>query len=77
MITSMMGTVTSRGRVTIPAAVRRKLGIKAGTRLIVREEADRIIVMTMAQYVQSLRGRYRGLGLLKALIEDRQHEAEQ
>lgn len=68
--------VTSRGRVTIPIELRRKLGIQAGARLIVREVDDRIVVMTMAQYVRSLRGKYKGKGLLKALMAERELERE-
>jgi AbrB family looped-hinge helix DNA binding protein len=52
--------VTSCGRVTIPIDLRRKLDIKPGTYLIVREVDDQIVVMTFAQYVRSLRGSSRG-----------------
>jgi AbrB family looped-hinge helix DNA binding protein len=76
MIANMMSKVLSRGRVTIPIELRRKLGWKAGTRLIVREVDERIVVMTFAQYVRSLRGKYKGWGLMRALREDRQCEAE-
>ena len=68
--------VTSRGRVTIPIELQRRFGIKPGTRLIVREVDDRIVVMTMVQYVRSLRGKYKGKGLMKALKEDRAVEAQ-
>jgi hypothetical protein len=44
--------------------------------LIVREVDERIVVMTLAQYVRSLRGKYKGMGLMKALREERQREAE-
>jgi hypothetical protein len=32
--------------------------------------------MTFAQYVRSLPGKYKGKGLMRALREDRQREAE-
>ncbi len=48
MIDRMEARVGTRGRVTIPVEIRRRLGIKPGTRLIVREEEGRIVVMTMA-----------------------------
>ncbi len=51
----MEARVDIRGRVTIPIDLRRKLGIKPGTRLIVHEEEGCIVVMTMTSYVRSLR----------------------
>jgi AbrB family looped-hinge helix DNA binding protein len=74
MIANMIGKVLSRGRVTIPIELRRKFGWKAGMRLIAREVDDRIVVMTFAQYVRSLRGKYKGMGLMRALREDRREE---
>ena len=75
MISDMETKMDARGRVTIPIEVRRKFGIKAGTRLIVREVDDHIVVMTMEQYVRSLRGKYKGMGLMKALRKERRDEA--
>ena len=74
MMGDMYTRVISRGRVTIPIELRRKLGIKPGTKLIVREVDDQIVVMTFAQYVESLRGKYKGMGLMKALREVRESE---
>ena len=69
MIDRMEARVSTRGRVTIPIEIRRRLGIEPGTRLIVREAQGRIVVMTMASYVRSLRGKYKGKGLMQALRE--------
>ena len=66
----------SRGQVTIPIELRRKLGWKAWTRLVVREVDDRIVVMTFAQYVQSLRGKLKGRGLMRALREEKARERQ-
>ena len=74
MMSNMQARVTTRGRVTLPIEIRRNLGIKPGTRLIVREEEGRIAVMTMASYVHSLRGVLKGKGMLKRLREERQRE---
>ena len=64
MIDRMEARVGTRGRVTIPVELRRRLGIKPGTRLIVREEEGRIVVMTMAScIVRSLRGVLKGKGI--------------
>jgi antitoxin PrlF len=37
-------TVTSKGQVTIPASIRRRLGIRAGTRLVFWMEEDDVVV---------------------------------
>ena len=76
MMDDMHTRVISRGRVTIPIELRRTLGIKPGTTMIVREVDGQIVVMTFAQYVRALRGKYKGKGLMKALIVERQHERE-
>jgi len=67
--------VTSNGRIVIPAPVRRELGIKPGTRIQVDldELAHRIILTPITrEYVHSLRGKYRGRGLLKALMAEKE-----
>jgi AbrB family looped-hinge helix DNA binding protein len=74
MLDHMEAEVDSRGRVTIPAEIRRHFGIKPGTKLIVREEEGRIVVMMYAQYVRSLRGVLRGKGLIERLSEERRSE---
>ena len=66
--------VTNRGRVTIPAVLRRHLRIKAGTRIEITmsENGREIIVKPITrEYVHSLRGKYKGRGLLKALMSER------
>jgi AbrB family looped-hinge helix DNA binding protein len=77
MIGGMEARVSTRGRVTIPIELRRRLGIRPDTRLIVREVDGQIVVMTMASYVESLLDKYRGKGSMQALKEDRQYEAQQ
>ena len=72
----MEAKMDSRGRVTLPIELRRKFGIEPGMRLIVREEEGRVVVMTFAQVVHSLRGKYRGMGMLERLREERRSEAE-
>jgi AbrB family looped-hinge helix DNA binding protein len=69
MIDGMEARVGTRGRVTIPVELRRRLGIKPGTRLILREEEGRIVVMTMASYVRSLKGVLKGKGMTERLRE--------
>ena len=72
----MQSKIISRGRVTIPIELRRKLGITAGARLMVRDGEHGLEVLTMEQYVRSLRGGLKGSEGMKALKEDRAREAE-
>ena len=66
--------VTTRGCITIPTALRRKYGIKAGMRLYleVDESTGQITLRPITrEYIRSLRGKYKGRGLLKALVESK------
>lgn len=75
----METTATSKGQIVIPSSVRRKFGIKEGTRIQIEvdEQARRIILKPITrEYIHSLRGKYRGKGLLKELMADRQRERE-
>jgi len=70
---------TVKGQVVIPASVRRKLAIKQGTRIQVEVNEDtRQIILTpiTREYIHSLRGKYKGKGLLKALMEEKKRERE-
>jgi len=40
--------VTSKGKVTIPAAMRRKLGIKDGDKVVFMEDGNRIVIANAA-----------------------------
>ena len=75
----METTATSKGQIVIPSSVRQKLGIKEGTRIqiIVNDNAHEIILRPITrEYVHSVRGKYKGKGLLKALMADRKKERE-
>ncbi|MDR0861857.1 MAG: AbrB/MazE/SpoVT family DNA-binding domain-containing protein [Oscillospiraceae bacterium] len=41
--------ITSRGQVTIPIEIRKKLGVKEGDKIIFLEEAGRIVVVNSAK----------------------------
>ena len=76
----MHAFITSRGRITIPVAVRRKLGINAGTRIHLEtdERAGHIILTPVThEFVRRLRGKYKGRGLLRALKTERTRDREQ
>ena len=71
--------VNAKGQIVIPALLRRKYGIKAGTRIHIEvdETTQRIILTPITrEHVHSLRGKYKGKGLLKALMADRKRERE-
>ena len=73
----MEATATSKGQIVIPSSVRRKFGIKEGTRIQIEvdDEAQLIILKPITrEYVHSLRGRYKGKGLLKALMAEKKRE---
>lgn len=70
---------TVKGQIVIPSSVRRKLGITEGTRIRVEidEKSNRIILTPITrEYIQRVRGRYKGRGLMKALMADKKRERE-
>ncbi len=71
--------ITTKGQLVIPSVVRRKMGLKEGTRVEVTmdELAHRIILTPVTRdYVLSLRGKYRGKKLLAALAAEKKFERE-
>jgi AbrB family looped-hinge helix DNA binding protein len=41
-----VATVTSKGQVTLPASIRRKLGLRKGSKLIFLEEGEEVRLLT-------------------------------
>ena len=75
----METTATTKGQVVIPSSVRRKLGIKSGTRIRVElDEANGQIILKpiTREYIHSLRGRLKGKGLLEELAAEKSKERE-
>ena len=71
--------VTSKGQVVIPSKIRRKLGVREGTYLQIDvDDITKKIILTpiTREYVHSLRGKYKGKGLMKALMAEKQREKE-
>ena len=75
----METTATSKGQIVIPSSIRRRLGIKEGTRIQIelREDEKEIVLKPITRdYVHNLRGRFRGKGLMKALMAEKKRERE-
>lgn len=75
----METTATSKGQIVIPAEVRRKFGIRQGTRIAVHvDEETGTIVLTpiTGEFIRGLRGIDRGRGVLQALAKERAREKE-
>lgn len=75
----METTATVKGQIVIPSMVRRKFGIKKGTRIqIETDDKMRYIILKpiTREYIHSLRGKFRGKGLLKDLMDEKQRERE-
>ena len=73
----MQSTATIKGQIVIPAELRKKYGIKAGTKIQIIDENERIVLQPITrEYIHSLRGKFRGKGLLKALAAEKKREKE-
>ncbi len=75
----METVATSKGQVVIPSKIRKQLGIKDGTYLQIDVNAiTRQIILTPVtrEYIHSLRGKYKGKGLMKSLMADKKRERE-
>ena len=71
--------MTVKGQIVIPSKVRRKLGMTEKTRIQVDvdEQTHKIVLTPITrEYIQSLRGKYKGKGLLKALAAEKKREKE-
>lgn len=71
----METTSNAKGQIVIPVKIRKQLGIKDGTYLQVDvNDATRQIIITpiTRENVRSLRGKYKGRGLMKALMAEKQ-----
>jgi len=70
---------TFNGRITIPSGIRRQLGVKEGVHIVIGvDDANMKIILTSItrSYIHSLRGKYRGRGLMKALLAEKKREME-
>ncbi len=70
---------TSKGQVVIPSKLRRRLGIREGTYIQIDvDDINKKLILTPVtrEYVHSLRGKYKGKGLMKALMAEKNREKE-
>lgn len=69
-------TVTTKGQLVIPAKLRRKFGIRKGTKVAFTEENHRLVLQPLTPaFIRSLRGSWKGgPSALEFLLEDRKRE---
>ena len=70
--------VTLKGQIVIPARLRKKTGIKKGTRVFLEEkDGDIIVHPATPEFYDRTYGVLKGGGLVKSLEESRRKEKEQ
>jgi AbrB family looped-hinge helix DNA binding protein len=68
---------TVKGQVVIPVWLREEFKIEEGTRALVYQDGDAIVLKPITpQHIRRLRGSLKGSGVLKALMDDRKRERE-
>ena len=69
--------VTVKGQIVIPAELRRKYRIKAGTKINVIDTGEAILLKPVTEEaLKQLQGRLKGKAVLKSLLEERLKDAE-
>ena len=69
---------TAKGQIVIPAVLRRKYGIKEGTRIVVTDNGDSILLKPITEeYLKKLQGSLKGKGALKILLNEKLIESQQ
>jgi AbrB family looped-hinge helix DNA binding protein len=74
----MSATVTSKGQLVIPAELRRKSGIKKGTKVhFLEDELGRIVLQPLTEeFIDRITGCLSGSNMPQTLLKDRQLEGE-
>lgn len=68
---------TVKGQVLIPVALRRKYGIKKGTRISITEEKGRIVLQPITpDFIHSLMGIAKGTGAWEEFVAERRRERD-
>ncbi len=70
--------VTVKGQIVVPAKIRKKFGIKKGTKIAFIEQNNKLIIQPLDKsYFESLAGMLGTEGdMLKSLMEDKKQERE-
>jgi AbrB family looped-hinge helix DNA binding protein len=67
--------VTSKGQLVVPSRIRRRFGIKPGTRINFVEEGDRIIFQPVTrEYIRSFRGMFKLKPGEKSVVQEHLEE---
>lgn len=53
---SMNIKVSDRGYIVLPAKIRKEMGVKGGTRMLLTTDADKIILQPVASFTEKLSG---------------------
>jgi AbrB family looped-hinge helix DNA binding protein len=73
----MESYTTAKGQIVIPVSLRRKYGIKGGTKIRIYDDGEHIILKPVTEeFYRKLRGSLEGKRALKALVADRAMEKE-
>ncbi len=64
----MMG---DRGRLVVPAELRERLGVRAGSALVLLETPQGVILATREQVKTLVRSKLRGVSLVEELLSER------
>lgn len=68
---------TTKGQIVIPAKLRKKYGIKEGTKIILNDTGESIVLKPVTeQYLRKLQGSLKGSGALRALADGRREDKE-
>ena len=68
---------TVKGQIVIPAELRRKYHIEAGTKINVIDTGEAILLKPVTEEsLKRLQGRLKGKGVLKSLLDERRKDAE-
>lgn len=76
-MSSYTTTASVKGQIVIPAALRRKYAIRDGTRILVEDQGDRIVLRPVTEaMLEQLRGSLKGKAALRELMTERAWDTE-
>lgn len=68
---------TTKGQIVIPAPLRKKYGITSGTKIVVFDTGDEIVLRPITQErIAKLRGSLKGTGTTQMLLDERRKDKE-